>query len=128
MALKDFWVDKIDGVDDVIAKDINDIASGVIALEYANGNIETALDNIIAIQEELIGTITFTFNGETYSALRGMTWAEWCDSKYNTIGLYIGDDGCVLTPNDNSIATANNDYLDITGDMVIIEGETYVET
>lgn len=128
MALKDFWVDKIDGVDDVIAKDINDIASGVIALEYANGNIETALDNIIAIQEELIGTITFTFNGETHSALRGMTWAEWCDSKYNTVGLYTWDDGTVLTPNDNSIATANYDYVDITGDMVIIEGETYVET
>lgn len=55
MALKDFWVDKVDGVDDVIAKDINDIASGVIALEYANGNIENALDSIIAIQNSLIG-------------------------------------------------------------------------
>jgi hypothetical protein len=127
MALKDFWVDKVDGVDDVIAKDINDIASGVIALENANGDIETALDNIIAIQEELIGTITFTFNGVTYSALRGMTWAEWCDSKYNTIGLYTWDDGTVLTPNDNTIGTANYDYVDITGDLVIIEGETYME-
>lgn len=90
-------------------------------------DVEVGLDNIIAIQEELIGTITFTFNGVTYSALRGMTWAEWCDSKYNTIGLYIGDDGTVLTPNGNTIGTANYDYVDITGDMVIIEGETYME-
>jgi hypothetical protein len=33
MALKDTWVDKVDGQDDVVAKDINDIARSVIDLE-----------------------------------------------------------------------------------------------
>lgn len=33
MALKDNWVDKIDGVDDVLSEHINDIAHGVIELE-----------------------------------------------------------------------------------------------
>jgi hypothetical protein len=55
MALKDVWVDKEDGVDDVVAKDINDIAQGVIALENATGDIEMALDGIIAMHNSLIG-------------------------------------------------------------------------
>jgi hypothetical protein len=55
MALKGIWTDKVDGVDDVVAKDINDIAHSVIALEETNGDIETALDGIIAIQNSLIG-------------------------------------------------------------------------
>lgn len=38
MALKDTWQDKIDGVDIIYAKDINDIAKGVIALEEAEEN------------------------------------------------------------------------------------------
>lgn len=72
------WVNKVDGVDDVLAEDINSIANAVIKLEedvsnievpdvdlsnyYTKpevddmvGNIETALDNIIAIQNTLIG-------------------------------------------------------------------------
>ena len=33
MSLKDTWVDKIDGVDDAIAEDINEVAHAVIDLE-----------------------------------------------------------------------------------------------
>ena len=33
MAFKDIWKDKVDGVDDVVAKDINDIANQVIKNE-----------------------------------------------------------------------------------------------
>ena len=57
MALKDTWVDKVNNVDDVDAKDINAIARSVIELEDSNGDIETALDNIIAIQNSLIGGV-----------------------------------------------------------------------
>lgn len=28
--------------------------------------------------------ISFTIGGTEYKALEGMTWAEWCDSDYNT--------------------------------------------
>lgn len=62
MALKDKWVNKVDGVDDVLAKDINDIAQSVISLEGDLENVDIALDtilmeqnNIIDIQENLIG-------------------------------------------------------------------------
>lgn len=72
------WVDKVDGVDDVLAEDINNIANAVIKLEEDVSNIElpdtdlsnyytkqevddkigyidVALDEIIDIQNALIG-------------------------------------------------------------------------
>jgi hypothetical protein len=55
MALNNNWTDKIDGVDDVLAEDINGIAHAVIDIEIANGDIDAALDGIIAIQNTLIG-------------------------------------------------------------------------
>ena len=35
------------------------------------------------------GTITFTVAGTEFQAEEGMTWAEWCESDYNTHGAYI---------------------------------------
>lgn len=79
MALKDIWKDKVGGIDVVLADDINSIAHAVIDLEEIDtemsdtsnnavqnkviknyidesiGDIETALDSIIAIQNSLIG-------------------------------------------------------------------------
>ncbi len=37
MALKDIWKDKIDGISDIIAEDINGIAHAVIQLENESG-------------------------------------------------------------------------------------------
>lgn len=42
MALKDTWVDKVNGVDDVNAEDINSIAQAVIALEEEYESIPSA--------------------------------------------------------------------------------------
>ena len=55
MALKGTWENKVNGVDYVDATDINSIAQAVIAIENNIGNIESALDSIIAIQNSLIG-------------------------------------------------------------------------
>lgn len=43
---------------------------------------------IIEYNVELMRTdfITFTINGLEFQAYEDMTWAEWCDSKYNTDG------------------------------------------
>ena len=50
------------------------------------GDINTALDAIIKIQEELIGTITFTiydYNQEyTFTVLDGTTWGEFMGSAH----------------------------------------------
>lgn len=38
------------------------------------------------------GPITFRIENLTYQAVKGMTWAEWCESEYNTAGYaIIGD-------------------------------------
>ena len=69
MSLKDNWTNKINNVDNVDAEDINIIAQAVIsdeeqienhsiritALETNMGNVATALDGIIAIQNNLLG-------------------------------------------------------------------------
>ncbi len=54
MALKDNWIDKVDG-EDILVKDTNDIAQAVIELENENENFDEALDRIIEIQNSLIG-------------------------------------------------------------------------
>lgn len=110
MGLKETWVDRIDGMDDADAEDINTVARAVIALEEANGDIDEALDRIIAIQNELLRIITFTYNGTEYNAIEGMTWGEWVDSEYNTANAVVGgmynnmiiiDGVMVLDPNNS---------------------------
>lgn len=118
------------------------------AKEDAIGDIETALDRIIAIQKELMGTdtdtITFTIVGAydssinfTLDAKKGMTWGEWIDSEYNTIGAYPSssdaDNGSVYFPFEGSQFVAAYDNVDIWEDIwdnaktteVIISGYAY---
>ncbi len=85
------------------------------------GDIEAVLDNIIAVQEELIGTITFIINGISYTALKGMTWGEWVDSPYNTINAYF-DEYQELVCTDGNIGAGGNPA---TPDEPIIDGGTY---
>lgn len=56
------WVDKQNGVDDILAEDVNMLAHAIKysenkidRLDVQIGNIDTALDNIIEIQNTLIG-------------------------------------------------------------------------
>ncbi len=38
------------------------------------------------------GQISFAINGVTYLADEGMTWGEWVDSEYNTLGAVVDGD------------------------------------
>lgn len=49
------WKDRVDGVDDVSSDDINTVAHEVEKNSAALDGVEQALDNIISIQEKLIG-------------------------------------------------------------------------
>lgn len=55
MALRDTWSDKANGVDDILAEDINAIAHAVMANETDLEGVEDSLDVIIQIQDNLIG-------------------------------------------------------------------------
>lgn len=54
MALKNNWKTLVDGVDGASAEQINQIAEAVIDIEEQIGDIDTALDVILDIQEELM--------------------------------------------------------------------------
>lgn len=85
-------------------------------------DIDTALDGIIAIQENLIGTIEFELECEdnasnrqyeVFRALRGMTWGEWIGSRYDESGgqVYIDAEGAVSFANgDMMIYDADGSY------------------
>lgn len=92
------------------------------------GDLDTALDSIIDIQEELIGVtlITFTIDGTEYQAEEGMTWVEWCVSEYN-----IGDEWHTAGVDEYVIRTDNwylmhsDGKVQVGGD-VAVDGATYV--
>ncbi len=90
-----------DGKNPPIVQEINsessetDVASAR-AIYLLTGDINKALEEIIAIQEELIGEpemITFNLNGTQYTCPKGMTWAE----------LETYDDGAIWTAEGLSI-------------------------
>ena len=105
------------GVDQNLTDDQKAQARANIGAASADviGDIETALDAIIAIQEELIGTptSTFTIEGQTFTVEEGMTWGEWTTSDYNTAGYWY----------DTGIGIASPQ-----GDYVIEEGGYYIHS
>ena len=44
------------------------------------------------VDEVSVEMITFNIDGLSYQAEAGMTWAEFCESKYNTDGMFVRDD------------------------------------
>ena len=92
------------------------------------GDLDTALDRIIEIQEELMSVpmITFTIDGTKYQAEEGMTWVEWCASEYN-IGDKWHTDGVdkYVIRTDNWYLMHSDGKVQVGGD-VAIDGATYV--
>ena len=99
----------------------------------ALGDIDTALDTILAIQEELINgsiiLITFAVDDIEYQAEKGMTWSEWCDSEYNTAEYTYDDAGVYDSAGDTLIVVADRETLEPIADVMpsdlISESEIY---
>lgn len=60
---------------------------------------------------------------ERLTFMRGMTWGEWCASKYNTFGLSINSDGDVRLEADDSFVSF--DGVIQKSDFLITEGAGY---
>lgn len=92
---------------------LDDINADVGQLMDSLGDIDSALDAIIAIQNELIGIITFYIYSTEFTAVKGMTWGEWLESDYYSDILYldginiVSDDGPVYTPDGNAVTTSD---------------------
>ena len=73
-----------------------DVVADDVSLQELNskiGDISSALDSIIAIQEGLIGnTIIFYIEDIPLAATAGMTWEVWADSQKNRINAYINQE------------------------------------
>ena len=61
---------------------------------YKSATNWTYYSNRIFAYEGAIA-LNFTINNVAYQADEGMTWAEWCNSDYNTGGFYIDNNGYV---------------------------------
>ena len=109
------WLESLHGKDGQDGKDGTDAHTPVKGVDYytevektalveeicvtVTGDIESALDGIINIQNELLDVATVTIykttdpNGEksTYQYKKGMTWAVWVASEYNTDGYFVVD-------------------------------------
>ena len=54
--------------------------------------LDSWLENQVNGVEKRAKIISFTINSTTYQAEEGMTWRQWIESKYNTIGtITIGE-------------------------------------
>ena len=78
----------------VTVNSVNDkTGTATITVSVAEGtNWRAATDVTCSVSAEFTTLITFTIehNGtvETLTAEEGMTWSEWMDSSYNTMGFY----------------------------------------
>lgn len=71
--------------------------------------------------------ITFTINNIIYQAESGMTWAEWCDTQYNTLGLINDGYDIVLNPGEPSAKYIyDQDWNDGLSYSVIIPNYDYI--
>lgn len=70
--------------------------------------------------------ITFTINSLEYQAKEGMTWGEWIESGYNTIGIKIREDGYVANSNNIAIVTDEDNIWELTATDAIIADFGYL--
>lgn len=104
--------------------------------------VQENLDSELATQDDLISQITAALEFKTvpkskiykpmaiymsdYSSIKaclyeeGMTWAEWCDSDYNTVEFYITEGNNVYTLSGFPVKTSANNYLN-GADIIIDE-------
>lgn len=77
------------------------LTSGEVGGVYKyTGTTGTYENGALYVLEEETAQPSFTIDGTTYYFEEGMTWAQWCESEYNTDGFYI-DSTLVRAPSPN---------------------------
>lgn len=84
---------------------------------YEKGKAEGGGGNLIGFVFDEWGTTQVLFAEE------GMTWGEWCESKYNTIDAYVNSDqGNRIYVGINFMSDTN--YNELTAEKVIVANVT----
>ena len=88
------------------------VPSSLIASYQAATNWTYFSSYFKAIGTENEVEISFTINEVAYTAINGMTWAEWCDSSYNTAGYSVSSsDGRISKTPPLIFVILNNEYV-----------------
>ena len=91
-------VETLERANDTIIAELNSLNNRISTLDSSNDYIRTAISDLISRVEALEYPpviISFTVDwleaNETYhfEAVEGMTWREWCNSKYSTEDIYV---------------------------------------
>lgn len=103
------------------------IAEAKAYIDEQMGDVDAALDCILAIQESLMKGATiirFTIDETSYQAEEGMTWGAWCASGYNIIGAFVDTENSVIFAADGVkvIGLDSNNLVRAT-EGIITDGE-----
>jgi hypothetical protein len=71
--------------------------------------------------------ISFTIDGKSYYAYRGMTWADWVDSRSQAyhLNFEVEPDGRIWDADTDDVLTDPEERVHILGTDKIIEGKEY---
>ena len=86
---------------------------------YYNVEMKNVSDTTLQPED---GQIVFSIDGVEYLADEGMTWFNWCDSDYNTIGANSGALETHL-PDWSTILTAQ--HTPVSGNDTVLAGHAY---
>jgi len=95
----------------------------ITVVAHASGYRDSAPSNeatYVVDSEE----IAFTINGAAYQAEEGMTWAQWCDSDYNTNGTFYHTGTDDIRPQ-NGGCVQTSEGVTVCGSDVIKNKEAY---
>lgn len=73
--------------------------------------------SIADLDEPAPNLISFTIDGTTYQAEEGMTWAEWCESEYNT-NNYKHDSYYVYLSAPEASVALNGSYVNPSSEII----------
>lgn len=102
-----------------------------------NGNLKCAGDvtdgrgnsfaSLMAMVDFVLSKVpmSFSLHNKPCEAKYGMTWAEWCDSDYNTDGFYVDSDNRVAASEDSHVST-NGVAVEKGTDTIIADGVYYI--
>ena len=139
MALRNNWIDKVDGIDYVKAEDINDIAQAVIDLEMGGDDVITVLSDNLFDKTAIVGEGVFSYDYNGYEIAQAASYYafvphrgigtyrtkfNWVQHDWSDGRIALTDDNnnwvCnsvgVVTPTDNN--AAYDFEFEITQEMV----------
>ena len=104
---------------DVILPSTSDKTQAIA--DYEGDGTSGSTGGVAPVSTPIASTITFTISGTEYTAEEGMTWAEWCNSEYNTAGFEVEGNSIV-----NFIAFGGKQVKYVNANTIVTSGVYYL--